>query len=333
MTFLSLSAGSDTITCPAGVCLTAVCMAAVFLAAALIAGIRLCILKKALQETGEELRGIREDLSRNQAVRLPAPDRDLEKMLEEINHCLRDIQEERNRYARREKMFQSQIEAVSHDLRTPLTVILGYLRIMKKQELNREILDIIIRRAESMEKLTEQLYEYARLGAGDYEPECTVIDAGKILRETFADHCIALENAGLRADVCFVSHPVLVQGNQEALERIFANLIQNAARYAYSRVSISVRETECEGADDSRLEIIFENDTEKITAGDVPCLFERFYMSDSSRSGGGTGLGLTVARMLARKMGGDLRAEYSGEERGQVSRPVIRFILEMKRFF
>lgn len=333
MSFLNLSAGNGTTTYPAWMCLTAACVAAVFLVVALILGIRLCILKKSLREAGEELREIREDLSRNQAVRLPAPDCDLELMLGEVNSCLRDIQEERNRYAQRERIFQSQIEAVSHDLRTPLTVILGYLRMLKGREIKREILDTLIRRAESMEKLTEQFYEYSRLGAGDYELECTVIDAGKILRETFADHCMVLENAGLQVDAGFVSRPVPVQGNQEALERILVNLIQNTARYARSRVSISVKEAEKTDAGDSRVEIIFENDTEKLTEHDVSRLFERFYMSDASRNGGGTGLGLTVARMLAEKMGGNLLAECRNEQNSPEKGRVIRFVLQMKSIF
>lgn len=273
-------------------------------------GIRLYMLKKALKETSRELSEIRQDISQNQILRLPSPDSELEQLMRSINGILDEIRNERMKYAERERKFQSQIEAISHDLRTPLTVILGYMKFLQMQEQDlpytkeqREMLDGIGRKARAMETLISQFYDYSRLSAGDYELRLEEIDAGRILIETFADNCRLLEAARLEVKTDFPDHPVWVRGEEAALERVFSNLLQNAERYAHSYLHIAIREN------DGEAWVYFENDTRKASPADLPRLFERFYRKDSSRNQGGTGLGLTIAKYLAEEMNGGLTAE------------------------
>lgn len=310
---------------------------------------RLFLLKGALRKSAAALREIQGDLSQNGIVPLPFPDRDLEDLLRAVNAALDGIRQERQSCARREREFQSQIEAVSHDLRTPLTVLLGYLKLLKKQadtvSQEREpdhllfceqephaLLDMLIRKARTMDKLTEQLYDYSRLSTGDYEPPLETIDAGRILRETFLENCLLFEDAGLRVDADFAREgadlrPIYALGNKDALERIFTNLFQNAARYAHHTFRLSIRR------DGGRILFLFENDTKVLSETDLPHLFTRFYMGDPSRSRGGSGLGLTIARYLAEKMGGSLDACFadcgSPKETGGGDCAVIQFCLRL----
>lgn len=271
--------------------------------------IRLYILKKALRETDSELQEIQKNLTQNQVLHLPLPDKDLEILMNTINSALDEIREERKKYIKHEHEFQSQIEAVSHDLRTPLTVILGYLKLLQKQEQNnaitdeqREMLNTIIRKAQSMEKLIAQFYDYSRLTASDYKLPLEEIDAGKILREVFVDNCLMLETAHLQVYTDFANHPIYVKGEKGALERILTNLLQNVGRYANSFLRLAIKK------DGKRVQIIFENDTQKISAKDIPYLFEPFYTNDLSRNQGGSGLGLTIAKGLAEEIDGELEA-------------------------
>lgn len=161
-------------------------------------------------------------------------------------------------------------------------------------------MDMLIRKARTMDKLTEQLYDYSRLSTGDYEPPLETIDAGRILRETFLENCLLFEDAGLRVDADFAREgadlrPIYALGNKDALERIFTNLFQNAARYAHHTFRLSIRR------DGGRILFLFENDTKVLSETDLPHLFTRFYMGDPSRSRGGSGLDLTIARYLAEK--------------------------------
>lgn len=288
---------------------------------------RFYLLKKALKETSEQLQVIQKDLKQNQVLHLPLPDHDLETLFSSINCTLDAIRSERKDYAKRESEFQAEIEAISHDLRTPLTVILGYLGFLQKQRLSltadqKEMLDIIERKARSMEILISQFYDYSRLNANDYEIKIEEIDVGRTLREVFAENCMMLEKAVLQVKTDFPNHPVWVEGETTALERIFSNLFQNAGRYANHFLNISIQEN------GTLVYIIFENDTLKANADNIPHLFDRFYMAATSRNKGGTGLGLTIAKCLAEEMAGSLTVDLINREGKET--PRLRFTLCLK---
>jgi len=286
--------------------------------------IRFYLLRKALKETCDELQMIQRDLAQNQVLHLPLPDCVLEALMKSINGTLEAVRDERKEYARRESEFQSQIEAISHDLRTPLTVIAGYLGFFRKQSSDltaeqREMLDVMERKTRLMETLISQFYDHSRLVANDYEIKAERIDVGRTLREVFTENCIILERNKLDVQTAFPNHPVWIEGDATALERIFSNLFQNAGRYADHFLNISIKEN---GAN---IQIIFENDIQKAGAENIPYFFDRFYMADSSRNKGGTGLGLTIAKCLAEEMNGSLTAALiEGEEQGN---PLLRFTL------
>lgn len=289
--------------------------------------IRFYLLKKALKETSKQLQMIQKDLKKNQVLHLPLPDHDLENLMSSINCVLDAVREERKDYAKRESEFQSEIEAISHDLRTPLTVILGYLGFLQKQRLSlttdqREMLDIMERKTRSMETLISQFYDYSRLNANDYEIKIEEIDVGRVLREVFTENCMILERATLNVQTDFPNHPIWIEGETTALKRIFSNLFQNAGRYANCFLHISIQEK------GTSVQVIFENDMQKANADTIPYLFDRFYMADPSRNKGGTGLGLTIAKCLAEKMAGSLTADFIHiKEQGT---PSLRFTLCLK---
>lgn len=269
----------------------------------------------AFREITKDIREIQKDLTQNQILHLPIPNRDLEKVLCSFNDSLEEIRKERLKYEKREKEFQKQIENISHDLRTPLTVILGYLKLMKKadKKLNMdkelsEALEIIEHKAETMKILVTQFYDFSRLNAGDYGLTLNNVDISRTLRESLMGNYQVLEQSHLAIEVNIPEHPIWVIGDDSAIERIFLNLLQNASRYAYSFLSISIKEEE------EKVSISFINDTNMLSEDDIPHLFDRFYMQDSSRNQGGTGLGLTVAKSLAEEMGGILEVSIVDKE-------------------
>lgn len=258
---------------------------------------RFFLLKKAMKEANREFQDILKDIQQNQILHMAMPDKELENMAQSVNQALEQIRTERQEYEKRERAFQSEIENISHDLRTPLTVILGYLKLMKGQkETDMEMVEI---------KET---------------------DVGRILRESLMDSYHILEKRALELEAEIPEHIIEVLGDASALERIFLNLIQNAGRYAQSFLHVFVREQK------QQVWICFENDAFNVTEADVEHLFERFYRKDRARTQEGTGLGLTVAKQLAEAMEAKLTAELirehqgNGKEEGQM----LRFTLEMK---
>ncbi len=269
----------------------------------------------AFGEITKELQEIQKDLTQNQSLHLPIPNRNLEKVLCTLNNTLEEIRKERQKYEKREKEFRRQIENISHDLRTPLTVILGYLKFMKKADKEPEMdknlseaLEIIERKAEIMKILVTQFYDFSRLNAGDYSLTLNNVDISRTLRESLTGNYQVLDQSNLAIEVDIPEHPIWVIGDDSALERIFFNLFQNAGRYAESFLTISIKE------DMENVSISFINDTNMLSEEDIPHLFDRFYMQDSSRNQGGTGLGLTVAKSLAEEMEGILDVTIVNKE-------------------
>lgn len=129
----------------------------------------------------------------------------------------------------RKKEFQKQIENISHDLRTPLTSLLGYVRLYKKSQSsyisqNAELsdtLDVIERKSESLKNLITQFYDFSRLTAHDYTVNLIKIDTVKLLRESFADNCHILEETHLNVSLDLPDRPIYVLADKTALERIF----------------------------------------------------------------------------------------------------------------
>ena len=186
-------------------------------------------LRNALRQTRAELALVRQDLSQNQMLHLPLPDAELSALLDDFNTLLADIQRERQSYAKRERAFQRQIEAISHDLRTPLTVILGQLKLFKRNHAAAIVHDpelaetvaILEQKTETMKNLVSQFYDYSRLAADDMHLSLSRVDAGRILREALVGNYQLLAERDLAVDVALPEHPLWVLGDEAALAVCF----------------------------------------------------------------------------------------------------------------
>lgn len=280
--------------------------------------IRWVSLRRALHTTRQEITLVRQDLSQNQMLHLPLQDSKLTPFYKDLNALLADVQRERRDYAKRERDFQEQIEAVSHDLRTPLTVILGHLKLLRQHEQTAltakpevtEAIDVIEQKTESMKRLVDQFYDYSRLAADDMQLQLTRVDAGRLLREVLVGNYTLLAERNLTVDTHLPEEPLWVLGEDAALGRIFQNLLQNASRYAAHQLDIDIV------LHNDRLCLHFTNDSTALQLDDVPRLFDRFYTPDDSRHHGSTGLGLTVARGLAEEMQGTLDVSAQPQKNG-----------------
>ena len=295
-------------------------IAAAAVLAAVYFAVRSFRIKRSLKNASVELRKITQRLEENRVLKQETADRDLEEFLVQINRALGEIRQEKNEFRRQEKEFKRQIENISHDLRTPLTSILGYLKLMDTESMpvdERENLDTVRRKAEALSRLVGQIYDYSRVTSGDYQPELRDMDLCRLLRETVLDSWKEIEEKHLEFSFHIPERPVMMRGNENCSERIIRNLLQNAVRYAEHCLEISLKE------ENGSVILVFENDVSDFTQGDVEQLFRRFYVKDPSRNSQGTGLGLTIARTLAEKTGGSMRAELIGEDR-------LRFTVEWK---
>lgn len=282
---------------------------AIVSAAAVYFFVRQRMVTRALKRTNKDLQDITGSLEENRILKKEAPGKELEELLETINNLLKEIRRERVDFERREREFQRQIENISHDLRTPLTSLIGYLKIIDTKSLTREDeenLAIALRKAGALQRLITQFYDFSRLTADDYQLHVETVDISRILRETLVDTYHEFADKNLEVEVSIPEHPVPVLADVNALERVLLNLLQNAGRYAQTKFTVELVEGE-------EVLIRFCNDVTGLDEQDAEQMFQRFYVKDAARSQGATGLGLTVALCLAEKMGGGLRAELVDE--------------------
>lgn len=292
---------------------------------ALYLAYRLFLLRHSVSRADKELRSISDAPGENRIVKLVAPDRELEMLLRAINGNLETVREERLKYQRHEQQLKEQIENISHDLRTPLTAILGYLKMIDAGSLSvedREYLEIAIKKSRMLQALVAQFYELTQVTSDEFRLKLRQVDIARILKETSLEYYELIEKEKIQFHMDVPDVPVIIQGDVQALERIFSNLIQNSMRYAKSEFCIRLL---C-GSGSDGVQLIFENDIEQEAEIDNPDrLFDRFYIQEKSRSRGGTGLGLTISKHLVEAMNGTIEAAYRVGEAKRMLAFTIRF--------
>lgn len=279
---------------------------------------RLFLIHRSISRTEEELRSISCAPIENRILKLPFPDRCLEGLLKAINQNLDATRTERLDFQKKELQLKEQVENISHDLRTPLTAILGYLKMIDTGSLSaedQEYLDIAIRKSYTLQALVSRFYELTQVTSEDFHLELTPVDVGRLLRETCLDHYELIEKEDLQFQMDLPNVPTTIYGETQALERIFSNMIQNSIRYAKSELDVRI----IESSDSGKIQLIFENDiAPEMEIDDPDRLFDRFYIQEQSRSHGGTGLGLTISKHLTEHMNGTMQAAYYNRQEKRI---------------
>lgn len=272
----------------------------------------LYLFKKGISQITQELQEISVQLKENRVVKLPFPNKRLEVLLSAVNGSLKAIRTEQLQLEKREKVFRQQVENISHDLRTPLTAIIGYLRMIDKENLTQkdvEYLEIVIQRSVRMQELTNQFYELSQVTNDDFSLKLSRVDLAHVLKESCLAQYSLLEKANLQVDMQIPDTMVWVWGNADALERVVSNLLQNASRYGKSKLFITLKQ------DHDKVTLCFKNDVKADEVEQEPeKLFERFYMQENARTRGGSGLGLSISRELVSHMNGNISASYEQKD-------------------
>ena len=272
--------------------------------------LRVYVLEKGLREGAGQLKERREQGS-GAPIRMAAPNKAMEALLDQVNQLLKLRQAEQTAYYQREKALRRQIANVSHDLRTPLTSILGYLQLLEAGGLTEEektsYFNVIEGRARVLQDLITSFYDLSRLEAGEYPITREKVDLKEVIAELLASFYEELESK-FTMTVDLPDGLPDVWGDRAALSRVYANLIRNALDHGSGGLSVSLRRTE------TRVESRFTNGGADLREEDLPHVFDRFFTSDQTRSGRNTGLGLAIVRTLAGQMGGSVRAELVGRE-------------------
>jgi signal transduction histidine kinase len=281
-----------------------VCIVLVILVLLLAA--RLYFLHHALHSATKDMVDIEQAPDQNRQLKSRSTDRSLEPLLTRINLLYSERQKERINYQRREQQIRQEIENISHDLRTPLTSILGYLDLIEDEDTSQaeqaEYLGIIRRRAKILQGFIRDFYEISRIEADDYPLQLASVPVQYILKEVVVAYYLEFEKRGITVDISLEDKPCNIITDKIQFERILNNLVQNALKYAVNQFSIKQTHTK-----DSCC-IQFINDTSNLAEEELSRIFERFYTGDQSRANQSSGLGLTITKLLTEKMKGHIEA-------------------------
>lgn len=268
-------------------------------------------LRLTIRNIGNQLSNISKVKS-NARLLLPSNNKELKNMVLNINKLLEEKQKVEIEYKRMEQELRQAISNMSHDLRTPLTSIMGYLQLIEDDSLTCEeriqYIDIVKRRTQALQVLITSFYDLSRLDAKEYKLELKSINLTNIMLDTVAAFYNDFINRGIEPNINIDERAILIMADENAVRRVFTNLIQNMIKYGNGFVSISLE-------NQSKYFITtFTNRAENLTEEQVSRLFERFYTADRSRSDNSTGLGLFISKALVEQMGHEISAKLCNEE-------------------
>ena len=245
------------------------------------------------------------DTDSDERIMVFTGNQELMELAVQINRLLEERLKIRADHRRSEMTSKKMLSNISHDMKTPMTVVLGYLEIMRLgNEVSPEMLLKTEQKAQGVMELINQFFTLAKIEAGDMDLKLLRVDLCEICRESILDFYEILTNAEFQVEIGLPEQAVWIQGDPEALQRILFNLVSNAIRYGSEGKYLGVFLR----TDEKNAYVDVVDQGQGIEKCYTEHVFDRlFTMEDSrSRSIQGNGLGLTIARNLAQQMGGDI---------------------------
>lgn len=207
--------------------------------------------------------------------------------------------------------FKQTIANMSHDLRTPLTSIKGYIQFLKLEDISdedkKEYLNIAEQRTKSLESLLNDFYELSLIESLDFELKLEKINIASVIQETLLGKYNDFISRDLKPDIQIPNENIYIIAEKKSLERIIENLLSNAIKYARDSISIYLE------IHSNKVLLKITNTVTNLSSEDVEKIFDRFYMADKTRSNKGTGLGLSIVKSLVEKMNGSITADMKDD--------------------
>ena len=264
--------------------------------------VKIFTLKLAAREIGE---GFEDRLKSdtNLPVFTSSRDKDMSRLAADINRQLELLRTEHKRYIRGDTELKNAITNISHDIRTPLTAVCGYIDMLEKtdnEEDRARYISIMKDRTEFMKQLTDELFRYSIIAADGDELDTETVFVNQVLAESISSFYPALTEKGIQPEIHLTERRIERQLNKAALSRVFSNLLGNAVKYSSGDLIITLSDTG---------NIVFSNSAPGLSTVETEQLFDRFYTVETAHHS--TGLGLSIARTLLERMGCSITAEHS----------------------
>ncbi|GMK41261.1 two-component sensor histidine kinase [Paenibacillus sp. CCS19] len=239
-------------------------------------------------------------------------DRDMEALAEQINRQIDRTRQANAEKTRTENELKQAISHISHDIRTPMTSILGYVQLIESEEMpeaqKREYTAVVRKSALRLKALLEDFFELSVIESPDYALSMEKVVLNELVLESLVGYYEAFNQRHIEPILGLPEDEISMIADPSAVKRVIENLLTNALRYSDGDVSIELVRT----ADEASARLTIHNSAPRLQQSDLAYLFDRFYKADQQRTEKGTGLGLSIAKSLMQKMNGSLTAELKG---------------------
>jgi len=267
---------------------------------------RLYFLKKEIKRATRQLNELNKNLTEKK-VDIRFFDRDIETLAKEINNQIDLTKKAKAEKNLTENELKQAISYISHDIRTPMTSILGYIQFLESDEITPEIRKeytrIVKNSAKRLKVLLEDFFELSIIEQADYPVKIEVIKLNQLILEVLVGFYEEFNKGNLEPTITIPNHEIIITADPSAVKRVIENLVVNAIRHSSGHVTIQLEKL------NTSVQLTISNSVTQLSEKDLHHMFDRFYKADQTRIGKGTGLGLSIAKSLMGKMNGSLTAE------------------------
>ena len=231
----------------------------------------------------------------NTLISISSSDRQLRLLAADLNRQLRQLRRQRRQYLDGDKELKDAVTNISHDLRTPLTAICGYLDLLEAEEKSEKVTRCFMaiqNRAEVLKQLTEELFRYSIIMSVQEPVQLEPLCVNDLLEQSLVSFYAALTKSGITPQIDITEKKIIRPLNRTAFLRVLSNILNNAVKYS----------------DGETGEITFSNTAQNLNDVQVGKLFNRFFSVETARNS--TGLGLAIAKTLVEQMHGTITAHY-----------------------
>lgn len=264
----------------------------------------------------KEIRYISKQISKSKGnltnIKVNTLNKEIEELAQKIDE-LYEINHKINLKLRnKEEKLRESIENMSHDLRTPLTSIMGYVQFLKDDDLKQEdklrYIEIIERRTQNLNTLINCFYDLSRIENNEYKFKLKSINIGNMLLENIAAFYDDFTNNGIEPRIQIDEEVPSIIADENAVMRIFSNLINNMIKHGDKYVDISLKKK------GNCVQTEFINSAPNLKEEEVEKIFDRFFTGDAARTDKSTGLGLCITKALVEQMGHEIEATFENEK-------------------
>lgn len=263
--------------------------------------IKILVMKSEIKNIGESLSKILKS-DTNRFITVGSNDNDLKRLASTLNKSLKELRKLELEYKNGSGELKSSITNISHDLRTPLTAIRGYLDLMDYRNLTAKqinYLRIINRKVKDLTELTEQLFDFSKSIDIQNEVEKERIILNDVLEESLVGFYRLFKEHDITPKIEICEDKVIRLLNKTMLKRIFENIISNAMKYSEDDFHVKLY---CDGT------IEFSNKTDKLDSTSLEKMFDRYYTVRNAKKS--NGIGLSIAKQLVELSDGTIVAKY-----------------------